>query len=149
MAANSVHRKRDPTLEGGRPAPDVVQSSAIQVTVKEKGAFLDALGKAGFSINSVRDKLVAFYQGDENHPFDNAREITKWAKDPEMHFANDKSNDPRYGPNWFFFHWDRTSSHTQLSGLGEEKVAGEKHKLGNASPERVLEYLKRERKAPQ
>jgi hypothetical protein len=36
-------------LPPGAP-PDVVQSSAIEVTVKEKGRFLNALGDAGFSI---------------------------------------------------------------------------------------------------
>ena len=81
------------------------------------------------------------------HPFDNARARTDYRTDPQLHYANDKSDDKNYGQNYFFVHWDPTSSNGSKStvigdargGLGHGPMA----KIGD-----VKNYLKRTNQAP-
>jgi hypothetical protein len=102
---NGVYQQIDQIQAIGR--------STVEVTVRDKDQFLTALAKQGYAINSadetVTDAYARITKGSVDHPFDSARARTIYATDPELHYANDRSNNPRYGSNYFFAHWDPTS----------------------------------------
>lgn len=133
------------TFGGPPPAGDyAVQSSEIHVTVADKKTFLADLQNEGYEVNTVSDKLFRRTY----HPFDNASALTPRINDPQLHYANNKSNDPDFGPNYFFAHWDRASSHSREGGPIGDAAAGASHSKGFASPQAVREYLKRTRQYP-
>jgi hypothetical protein len=127
--------------------------STVEVTVQNKDQFLTALSKAGYAVNSA-DEYVAnawarITKGSVDHPFDSARAPTIYYSDPELHFANDRADDPKYGPNYFFAHWDPASVNCDF-GCGPigRASSGMEHSKGPASPAQVRDYLKRVGNAP-
>jgi hypothetical protein len=118
-----------------------VQSSEIHVTVANKETFLKDLQNEGFEVNTLSDKIFR----STYHPFDNASGLTDKIKDPQIHYANNKANDPQFGPDYFFAHWDRASSHSREGGPIGDIAAGISHSKGFASPQAVRDYLKRTR----
>ena len=124
------------------------QSSSLEVTVADKGKFLTALSNEGFIVNETVPSLIGKILG-TYHPYDNARAKTLYQKDPQLHLSNDKVEDPNYGPNYFWAHFDRTSVNASVGqGPLGQAVAGKEHDKGFASPQRVREYLKRTGQAP-
>jgi RHS repeat-associated protein len=127
--------------------------STLEVTVKNKDAFLKALASEGYSVNAKEESIAQErsrrLRGRADHPFDNARSLTYRDTDPELHFANDKSDNPDYGPNYFFAHWD-VSSVNCLAGCGPigRALSGPKHAEGDAKPEQVTNYYKLRPQAP-
>jgi len=130
-----------------------IERSAIEVTVRDKDQFLAALSNAGYAVNSA-DEYVAnawarITKGSVDHPFDSARAPTIYYSDPELHFANDRADDSKFGPNYFFAHWDRASVNCDF-GCGPigRATSGMEHSNGHASPGQVRDYLKRIGNAP-
>ena len=92
---------------------EAIGRSTVEVTVQNKDQFLTALSNAGYAVNSADEYAANAWaritKGSVDHPFDSARAPTIYYSDPELHFANDHADDPRYGPNYFFAHWDPAS----------------------------------------
>jgi RHS repeat-associated protein len=127
-------------FQGPPPAGDYpVQSSEIHVIVADKKNFLADLQHEGYAVNTLGDKL---FRG-KYHPFDNASAFTPRINDPDLHFANNNANDPNFGPNYFYAHWDRASVNSREGGPVGDAVAGASHDKGLASPQAVRQYLKR------
>jgi RHS repeat-associated protein len=127
--------------------------SAVEVTVRDKDQFLTALANAGYAVNSADEYVANAYaritRGKVDHPFDSARAPTIYDSDPELHFANDRSDDPDYGPNYFFAHWDPTSVNCDFGcGVIGRATSGMEHSKGHASPAQVRDYLKRMKNGP-
>lgn len=127
--------------------------SEVEVTVKDKDQFLGALAKQGYAVNSADEYLANGYaritKGSVDHPFDSARAPTVYDSDPELHYGNDRSNDPKYGANYFFAHWDPTSVNC-VRGCGPigRAASGSQHSSGPASPAQVRDYYKRTYRTP-
>lgn len=127
--------------------------STVNVIVNNKDDFLGALTNAGYAVNSADEYVANAYaritKGSVDHPFDSARAPTIYASDPELHLANDRSNDPNYGPNYFFAHWDPASVNCDF-GCGPigRASSGMEHSKGAASTGQVRDYLKRIGNAP-
>ena len=142
---NAVYQQIDQIQAIGR--------STVEVTVKNKDQFLAALSKEGYAVNSADEYVANAYaritKGSVDHPFDSARAPTLYDSDPELHYANDRANDPAYGPNYFFAHWDRTSVNC-YRGCGPigRAMSGSQHSSGPASPAQVRDYYKRTYKTP-
>jgi RHS repeat-associated protein len=142
---NAVYQQIDQIKAIGR--------STIEVTVRDKDQFLAALSKEGYAVNSADEYVANAYarmtKGSVDHPFDSARAPTIYATDPELHYANDRANDPAYGPNYFFAHWDPASVNCDF-GCGPigRAASGSQHSSGAASPAQVRDYYKRTYKAP-
>jgi len=127
-------------FQGPPPAGDYpVQSSEIHVIVANKKTFLADLEHEGYAVNTLGDKL---FRG-TYHPFDNASAFTPRINDPDLHFANNNANDPNYGPNYFYAHWDRASVNSREGGPIGDAAAGASYSKGLASPQAVRQYLKR------
>lgn len=130
-----------------------IGQSTIEVTVRNKDDFLNALASEGYSVNSaeegVAQEISRRERGRADHPFDNARSLTYYDTDPELHFANDQADNSNYGPNYFFAHYDRSSVNC-LSGCGVigRALSGRKHAEGSASPAQVTNYYKLHPTAP-
>ncbi len=125
------------------------QSSDLEITVADKGKFLTALQKDpmnSFVVDSLGDEALK-KAGLSWHPFNNARATTDYRSDPQLHYSNDRSNDSNYGPNYFFVHWDPTSS----SGRKSTVVGDVRGGLGHGprgTVGQVTDYLKRTQQAP-
>ena len=95
--------------------------STLEVTVKNKDDFLNAVASEGYSVNSAEEAVAQeksrLERGRADHPFDNARSLTYYDTDPELHFANDQADNPKFGPDYFFTHYDQSSVNC-LSGCG-------------------------------
>src|SRR4030095_9397912 len=120
------------------------ESSHLEVKVADKNKFFDALKRDPinkFAVNSFGDAVMKGV-GASWHRFDNARARTDYRTDPQLHYMNDLSDDQNYGPNYFFVHWDATSSHGSKSTvLGDARGAlshGPMAKIGD-----VTNYLRR------
>lgn len=119
-----------------------VRRSYIELEVHSRDEFLVKLGDQGFVIN--REPFWSI------HKFDSARAQTRFSHDPSLHFANDRADEPGYGPNYFFIHWDVSSVWFEKAGWRywipgshsfERVRAALRHDQGFASPEVVLSYL--------
>lgn len=130
-----------------------IERSTLQLTVKNKQAFLDGLGADGYMVNSGAEEVAKEYsrqlRGRADHPFDNARSLTPWGSDPELHFSNDQSDNRQFGPTYFFAHYDPTSVNC-LAGCNEigQIANGYEHAKGHASPAAVTNYYKLHPRAP-
>lgn len=115
------------------------RKSYIELTVADRNALLEHLRTQDYVIN--REFFWSI------HKHDSARARTATSGDPSLHFANDRSNESNYGPNYFFVHWDSTSvwfgkprgfwrfipGGRFIEGL----LAGLRHQAGFASPDNV------------
>lgn len=120
--------------------------SYLELTVFDRGEFLQVLREAGYVIN--REPFWTI------HKFDSARETTEYAHHPPLHFANDRANEADYGPNYFFVHWDKTSPWfrkskwpiRRLPGARqiEQVYAAMRHRYGCPCPKTVNAHLKRD-----
>ena len=120
-----------------------VRRSYLELTVRDRDGLLRLLATRGFAIN--REPFWTI------HKFDSARSITRFWREPSLHFANDRANEREYGPNYFFVHWDVASAtFRETSGwLGRvpgmrylEMLYGSwRHRSGFASPEVVRAFL--------
>ena len=126
------------------------ESSNIEIKVDDKNKFFTALKNDPinkFTVNSLGDAVMKGV-GASWHPFDNARAQTAYRTDPQLHYGNDLSNDKNYGPNYFFVHFDPTSSNGSKSTVIGDARGGLSHgpmaKIGD-----VNNYLKRTKQAPQ
>jgi len=132
---------------------EAIGRSTLEVTVKNKDEFLSALASEGYSVNSseevIAQKKSSMERGRADHPFDNARSLTYYDTDPELHFANDQADNSRYGPNYFFVHYDPSSVNC-LSGCGTigRALSGRKHAEGAASPTQATNYYQLHPTAP-
>jgi hypothetical protein len=132
---------------------EAIGRSTVEVTVKDKGQFLAALTNEGYAVNTADEYVANAYaritKGSVDHPFDSARAPTIYATDPELHYGNDRANDPKYGSNYFFAHWDPASVNCDF-GCGPigRAASGSQHSSGSASPAQVRDYYKRTYKAP-
>ena len=119
--------------------------SYLELTVLNRDAFLQALADAGYVIN--REPFWTI------HKFDSAREVSEYSMQPSLHFANDRSGEAEYGPNYFFVHWDKTSVWFRKSNWPIRRLPGVRqmeqlyaavhHRFGCACPQRVREHLRR------
>lgn len=126
--------------------------STLEVTVHDKGKFLGALSNEGYEVNhSIKEGIANIYarvsRGSVDHPFDSARAYTWNDSNPQLHYGNDRADNPAYGPNYFFAHWDRTSSNCARCGPIGQAAGGLGHGAP-ASPGQVREYYKNYGKAP-
>jgi hypothetical protein len=126
------------------------ESSHLEVRVADKNKFFDALKSDPinkFTVNSIGDALMKRVRASW-HRFDNARARTDYRTDPQLHYMNDLSEDKNYGPNYFFVHWNATSSNGSKSTvIGDARGAlahGPMAKIGD-----VTNYLRRTKQAPQ
>jgi len=122
------------------------ESSHLELKVADKNKFFDALKSDHinrFTVNSLGDAMMKRV-GASWHRFDNARARTDYRTDPQLHYMNDLSDDPNYGPNYFFVHWDATSANGSRSTIiGDARGAlahGPMAKIGA-----VTNYLRRTR----
>jgi hypothetical protein len=124
------------------------ESSHIEVKVADKYKFFEALKSDPvnrFTVNSIADAMVKVV-GASWHRFDNARARTDYRTDPQLHYMNDLSEDPNYGPNHFFVHWDATSSNGSRSTIiGDARGALAHGPM--AKIENVTHYLRRTKQA--
>ncbi len=132
---------------------EAIGRSTVEVTVKDKDQFLGALANQGYAVNSGDEYVANGYaritKGSADHPFDSARARTVYDSDPELHYGNDRANDPNYGSNYFFAHWDPTSVNC-VRGCGPigRVASGSQHSSGPASPAQVKDYYKRTYRTP-
>lgn len=119
-----------------------VRRSYIELSVHSRDSLLVKLGDLGFVIN--REPLWTI------HKFDSARAPTRFSHEPSLHFANDRADEPGYGPDYFFIHWDVSSVWFERAGWRyripgtysyERLRAAMRHEQGFASPHVVLSYL--------
>ncbi len=120
-----------------------VRRSYLELSVHCCDEFLLELGEAGFVID--REPFWTI------HKFDSARASTRFSHQPSLHFANDRADEPGYGPSYFFVHWDVSSiwfeeSSWWCAGMPgsrslERLRAAFRHQHGFASPEVVQSYL--------
>jgi hypothetical protein len=85
------------------------------------------------------------------HRFDSAREVTTFSDEPSLHFANDRADEPAYGANYFFVHWDVSSAWFTKTRRDRGLMARVKvverlrsawrHRTGFAEPEAVQSSL--------
>ena len=128
------------------------QSSVIQFRVADRDEFLHCLRDDPinrFSVNSFADSLRktaqevrgAFKGREVYHAFDNARASTPRAADPQLHIYNELADDPEFGPNFFWAHWDFPSARADENSFWSNLRGAMKH--GEfATPEEVWEFLK-------
>jgi hypothetical protein len=119
------------------------RKSYLELTVYDRDEFLGVLRVAGYRIVNELPWSI--------HRFDSARAVTRFADEPSLHFANDRSDEENYGPNYFFVHWDATSvcfRHSRgwwrwIPGSRwiEKLRAALQHKKGFAAPDEVQGYL--------
>jgi hypothetical protein len=119
------------------------RSSYIELLVEDRDELMRVLADARYVINREPPWSI--------HRFDSARAPTRFSSEPSLHFANDRADEPDYGPNYFFVHWDATSVwFEQARGwLGrlpgghwiERLRAARKHNSGFADPGDVRGYL--------
>ncbi|MEP7273701.1 MAG: hypothetical protein ABI882_19540 [Acidobacteriota bacterium] len=120
-----------------------VRHSYLELTVHNRAGLLQHLRSAGFVIN--REPFWS------SHKFDSARAVTRFSREPSLHLANDRAEEPAYGPNYFFVHWDVTSVWFEESTLWYRRLpgariierirAGLKHQSGLAQCGIVESYL--------
>ncbi|MBL8166907.1 MAG: hypothetical protein JNJ50_02055 [Acidobacteria bacterium] len=121
-----------------------ISRSYLELTVRDRDEFLRLLRAARYVVNRELPWTI--------HKFDSARARTTFARQPSLHFANDRHDEPGYGPNYFFVHWDPTSVWFQrsqwrfswLPGVRwlERWHAARQHHEGSASPQHVQAYLR-------
>jgi hypothetical protein len=108
-----------------RNDPKFHEGGGVIFVVNDKAAFLDALRKNGYAINTWYDRKY----NKKAHPNDSAREITDTSWETGAHLANDDSSNL----NLFFLHWDKRSSEfkhadkSYLTRWGEQRDAGRSH----------------------
>ncbi len=117
--------------------------SYLELTVVDRQEFLETLAELGYVIN--REPFWTI------HKFDSAREATDYSHHPSLHFANDRANETDYGPNYFFAHWDKTSSWFRKSNWPIRRLPGAyqleqlyvslHHRFGCACPQSVSQHL--------
>jgi hypothetical protein len=120
-----------------------IRSSYIELLVADRDRLIDKLRDQAYVIN--REPFWSI------HEFDSARAVTTYSDQPSLHFANDRADEPEYGPNYFFVHWDVTSVWFRLARRGrgflsriklvERLRSALRHKTGFADPETVRAYL--------
>ena len=120
-----------------------VRRSYLELTVRDRDRLLRLLATQNFVVN--REPFWTI------HKFDSARGITRFSHEPSLHFANDRANEPGYGPNYFFVHWDVASPIFREASWWRGRVPGMRylemlyaswrHRSGFASPELVRSYL--------
>ena len=116
-----------------------VAQSYLEMTVGDHRQFLAALKVAGYAVNSWMEK-VSRWVG-HGHRFDSARARTEHRFEPQLHLVNDRADEPAFGPNYFFVHWDAQSVFAKRSGLLSRVAAGRTHKHQTATPQAVKAYL--------
>ncbi|MFN7929718.1 MAG: hypothetical protein U0Y68_17600 [Blastocatellia bacterium] len=116
-----------------------VARSYLEMTVNDHAQFLAALRAADFAVNSWMEK-VSRWAG-HGHRFDSARARTEHRYEPQLHLVNDRADEPDYGPQYFFVHWDAQSVYARRGGLWGRIAAGRTHKHHTASPQEVHTYL--------
>lgn len=108
-----------------RNDPKFHEGGGVMFIVLDRSAFLDALRKNGYAINSWYDRKY----NKAAHPNDSAREITDTSWEAGAHLANDDSRNL----NLFFLHWDKRSTEfrhadkSYLTRWGEQRDAGRSH----------------------
>ena len=117
--------------------------SYLELTVADRQEFLEVLAELGYVIN--REPFWTI------HKFDSAREATDYSHQPSLHFANDRADEPDYGPNYFFVHWDKTSAWFRSSSWPIRRLPGAyqleqlyvslHHRFGCACPKTVSQHL--------
>ena len=141
--ASPVRDIKEPVAE-----PERRPSSTIEIRVNKKDKFLAALQRDPinkFRVNALTDAGLKAI-GASGHPYDNARAQTTYRSDPQLHYANDKSEDKNFGPNYFFVHWDACSSKGSKSTIVGDARGGLAHGP-SATIANVNEYLKRTHQA--
>ncbi len=119
----SVWLGRD--FDQSRNDPSFHEGGGVMFIVNDKAAFLDALRKNGYAINTWYDRKY----NKTAHPNDSAREITDTSWETGAHLVNDDSSNL----NLFFLHWDKRSTefkHADKSywtRWGEQRDAGRSH----------------------
>ena len=113
--------------------------SYLEFTVHDRTEFLEALREAGYAVNSWMEKIARRFH--KYHRFDNARALTDYRTDPQLHVSNDRSNEPEYGPNYFAAHWDAQSVYARHSSIISRIPAALSHAKYPATPEQVQQYL--------
>jgi hypothetical protein len=119
----------------------VVRRSFLEFTVHDRDGFLSALRAAGYAVNSWMEKIARRFS--KYHRFDNARALTDYRFDPQLHFCNDRADEEGYGPAYFSAHWDAQSVYARHSSLLSRIPAALSHATQPATPEQVREYLRR------
>jgi hypothetical protein len=119
----------------------VVRRSFLEFTVRDRDRFLSALRAAGYAVNSWMEKIARRFS--KYHRFDNARALTDYRFDPQLHFCNDRADEEGYGPAYFSAHWDAQSVYARRSSLLSRIPAALSHAKHPATPEQVREYLRR------
>lgn len=118
-----------------------VAAGYLEIRVHDRDEFLSALKAQRFAINSWMEKVGKIFG--HGHRFDSARALTRHRHDPQLHFVNDRADEPEYGPNYFFVHWDAQSVHTTHSFFLSKIPAGLTHRHRTASPQEVAAYLEK------
>ena len=130
--------------------PNKHQQSDMAIRVADKDKFLTALKNDPinqFLVNSTGDEIWKGI-GASWHQFDNARATTDYKTDPQMHYFNDHTDKPAFGPKYFELHWDPTSSNGRKSTIIGDLRGGAGHDKRRATVGEVKEYLKRTNQAP-
>lgn len=118
----------------------------LELTVHDRRQFLAALRDAGYAVNSWMERIGRRFS--KYHRFDNARARTCYRFDPQLHFCNDRADEPEYGPEYFSAHWDAQSVYARHSSLLSRVPAALSHARHPASPEQVRAYLRRKKLWP-
>lgn len=118
----------------------------LELTVHDRTEFLEALRDAGYAVNTWMEKVGQRFH--KYHRFDNARALTDHRFDPQLHFSNDRADEPEYGPNYFAAHWDAQSVYARHSSLISRIPAALSHAKNPATPEQVQKYLIRKKLWP-
>lgn len=121
-----------------------IRRSYVELLVVDRDRLIERLRNQEYVIN--REPFWSI------HRFDSARAVTAYSDEPSLHFANDRADEPGYGVNYFFVHWDATSVWFRLARRGRGFLARIKfverlrsalrHKSGFADPETVQLYLR-------
>lgn len=122
-----------------------VGRNTVEVLVSDSNKFLDALEGEGYQVKSrswtaTAKEWLGGTSGD--HPYDSARSLTPTTRNVQFHYADDRAEDPNYGGNYWFFHFDITSSNSRQAGPIGDAAGGRGHRNnGSLTPDQVRRDL--------